>query len=129
MQSIDFTMKDLAAKGVAGGKNLSIADSDTLACAANRVAFDAITIRHTDLNFSYTVGSPIIVPYRTGNYIQYGFEQERTLTKNEVNKKWRLGVGIGVGVGVPILMIASYVVGMWKGKKSVSTGPKVMELS
>lgn len=122
-------MKDLAAKGVSGGSNMSIPSSDTLACQANQAYFEAITIRHEGLGFSYTVGTPIIVSYRIGSYIRYGFEQERTLTKNEVNKKWRLGVGIGVGVGVPILMIASYVLGTRTGKKSVSKGPKAMELS
>ena len=122
-------MKDLAAKAVPGGNNITIPESNILACKANQEAFDSISISHSGVSYSYSIGTPVIVPYRMGAFIQSGFEQERALTKNEVNKKWRLGVGIGVGVGVPILMIASYVLGTRKGKKSVSKGPKAMELS
>lgn len=40
-------------------------------------------------------------------------DAQKSATKGEVTRRWKLGVGIGVGIGVPLLMAVSFLIGMF----------------
>lgn len=54
------------------------------------------------------------------NIITLYLDAQKSTTKGEVTRRWKLGVGIGVGIGLPLLMAVSFLIGRFMKRRGVS---------
>ncbi|KAK3196548.1 hypothetical protein K4F52_000430 [Lecanicillium sp. MT-2017a] len=119
-RSLNFTFRDLAMELVPNS-NWTTLRKTFIGPAArsgfmNNMGFE---FPSPNSNFSYVSGirNFYILPSPLYGFVQSGMKKQREIAKEDLTKKWRIGVGVGDGVGVPLLMGLSYFLGTRKSKK------------
>lgn len=120
-RSLNFTLEELAPTfSKRGPSNKTVTESDVFA-SGSETFLNSIKFTVWDPEQKGSVGNGIgsfrPMKLETWNFLYDTVKRQTSSTRDELNKKWRIGVGVGVGVGVPLLMLGSFFLGKRQARK------------
>ena len=116
--SFSFTFKDLSNEL----KNVNQLDTASfLSSMLSMISISQPGRNYPDIDDSSEINDhsgPFVI---LGDFTKEFFETQREFGADQESKRWSRAVGIGAGIGVPVAMAVSGIVGLFIGKRLLST--------